>query len=165
ELDDCLYHMPLFYSTNLPYPRQIYSLSLHDALPISLSEVFPAIERAGLLVCDVEILRLHYAETLKAWRERFMARLEEAVQLYDRSEEHTSELQSRVDIVCRLLLEKKDCSARNIAVSLQLSPADRSLNVMPLFHIQGIMAGLQAPLAAGGSEIITQAVKSFYLHR
>jgi cyclopropane-fatty-acyl-phospholipid synthase len=49
----------------------------------SLSEVIPAIERAGLLVCDIEILRLHYAETLKAWRERFMARREEAVRLYD----------------------------------------------------------------------------------
>jgi cyclopropane-fatty-acyl-phospholipid synthase len=49
----------------------------------ALSEVLPAIERAGLLVCDVEILRLHYAETLKAWRERFMARREEVVQLYD----------------------------------------------------------------------------------
>jgi cyclopropane-fatty-acyl-phospholipid synthase len=49
----------------------------------ALSEVLPAIERAGLLVCDIEILRLHYAETLKAWRERFMARREEAVQFYD----------------------------------------------------------------------------------
>ncbi|MGC2775448.1 MAG: cyclopropane-fatty-acyl-phospholipid synthase family protein [Bradyrhizobium sp.] len=49
----------------------------------ALSEVLPAIERAGLLVCDIEILRLHYAETLKAWRERFIARREEAVQLYD----------------------------------------------------------------------------------
>jgi cyclopropane-fatty-acyl-phospholipid synthase len=49
----------------------------------AVSEVIPAIERAGLLVCDIEILRLHYAETLKAWRERFMARREEAVQLYD----------------------------------------------------------------------------------
>jgi cyclopropane-fatty-acyl-phospholipid synthase len=49
----------------------------------SLSEVMPALERAGLLVCDIEILRLHYAETLKIWRERFMARREEAVQLYD----------------------------------------------------------------------------------
>jgi cyclopropane-fatty-acyl-phospholipid synthase len=49
----------------------------------ALSEVFPAIERAGLLVCDIEILRLHYAETLKAWRKRFMARREEAVRLYD----------------------------------------------------------------------------------
>jgi len=49
----------------------------------ALSEVLPAIERAGLMVCDIEILRLHYAETLKAWRQRFMARREEAVQLYD----------------------------------------------------------------------------------
>ena len=49
----------------------------------ALSEVIPAIESAGLLVCDIEILRLHYAETLKAWRERFMARREEAVRLYD----------------------------------------------------------------------------------
>jgi cyclopropane-fatty-acyl-phospholipid synthase len=49
----------------------------------ALSEVIPAIERAGLLVCDIEILRLHYAQTLKAWRERFVARREEAVQLYD----------------------------------------------------------------------------------
>ena len=49
----------------------------------ALSEVVPAIEKAGLLVCDIEILRLHYAETLKAWRDRFMARREEAVRLYD----------------------------------------------------------------------------------
>ena len=49
----------------------------------ALSEVLPAIERAGLLVTDIEILRLHYAETLKAWRERFMARWDEAAQLYD----------------------------------------------------------------------------------
>ncbi len=49
----------------------------------ALSEVLPAIERAGLLVNDVEVLRLHYAETLKAWRERFLARREEAAKLYD----------------------------------------------------------------------------------
>jgi cyclopropane-fatty-acyl-phospholipid synthase len=49
----------------------------------AFSEVVPAIERAGLLMCDTEILRLHYAETLKAWRERFAARREEAVRLYD----------------------------------------------------------------------------------
>lgn len=49
----------------------------------ALSEVLPAIERAGLLVTDIEILRLHYAETLKAWRTRFMARAEEARRLYD----------------------------------------------------------------------------------
>jgi cyclopropane-fatty-acyl-phospholipid synthase len=49
----------------------------------ALSEVLPAIERAGLLVTDTEILRLHYAYTLKAWRERFQAHREEAERLYD----------------------------------------------------------------------------------
>ncbi len=49
----------------------------------ALSEVLPAIERAGLMVTDIEILRLHYAETLKVWRERFMARRDEAKKLYD----------------------------------------------------------------------------------
>ena len=49
----------------------------------ALSEVLPAVERAGLLVDDIEVLRLHYAETLKAWRERFLARREEAAKLYD----------------------------------------------------------------------------------
>jgi cyclopropane-fatty-acyl-phospholipid synthase len=49
----------------------------------ALSEVLPAIERTGLLIDDIEILRLHYAETLKAWRVRFLARREEAAKLYD----------------------------------------------------------------------------------
>ncbi len=49
----------------------------------ALSEVLPPIERAGLLVADIEILRLHYAETLKAWRERFLAQREQAERLYD----------------------------------------------------------------------------------
>jgi cyclopropane-fatty-acyl-phospholipid synthase len=49
----------------------------------ALSEVLPAIERAGLIVTDIEILRVHYAETLKAWRERFLARRDDARVLYD----------------------------------------------------------------------------------
>src|ERR1700730_1192989 len=49
----------------------------------ALSEVMPAIERAGLLVTDIEILRLHYAETLKAWRDRFLAHRDEVARLYD----------------------------------------------------------------------------------
>jgi cyclopropane-fatty-acyl-phospholipid synthase len=50
----------------------------------SLSEVLPAVEKADLLVTDIEILRLHYAETLKAWRERFLAHREEVERIYDR---------------------------------------------------------------------------------
>ena len=49
----------------------------------ALSEVSAAIEREGLVITDVEVLRLHYAETLKAWRERFLARRSEAVAMYD----------------------------------------------------------------------------------
>lgn len=49
----------------------------------ALSEVLPAIERAGLWITDMEILRLHYAETLRHWRERFLARRGEALAMYD----------------------------------------------------------------------------------
>ena len=49
----------------------------------AISEVARAIERSGLLIADIEILRLHYAETLKAWRERFLAHREDVERLYD----------------------------------------------------------------------------------
>jgi len=49
----------------------------------SMSEFTPAIERSGLVITDIEVLRLHYARTLRLWRERFLARRSEAVALYD----------------------------------------------------------------------------------
>ena len=49
----------------------------------ALSEMAAAIEDAGLWITDVEVQRLHYAETLKAWRERFMAQRDEIAALYD----------------------------------------------------------------------------------
>jgi len=49
----------------------------------ALSEMLPAIERAGLIVTDVEVLRIHYADTLKEWRRRFKAHWREAAELYD----------------------------------------------------------------------------------
>ncbi len=49
----------------------------------ALSEIMPAIEASGLVVCDIEVLRLHYAETLRAWRRRFMANRDKAEALYD----------------------------------------------------------------------------------
>jgi cyclopropane-fatty-acyl-phospholipid synthase len=49
----------------------------------SLSEVFPSAERARLWVTDVEILRLHYADTLRCWAVRFQANRERVRQLYD----------------------------------------------------------------------------------
>src|SRR5256884_2731342 len=70
-----------FFFFNDTATTEIYTLSLHDALPISA--------RAGRERQD-----LHHFEL----RARFVG---------DRSEEHTSELQSRLHLVCRLLLEKK----------------------------------------------------------
>ena len=61
---------------------------------------------------------------------------------------HTSGTTSRPKIVP--LTQRNLCaSARNIAETLQLTPADRELHVMPLFHIHGLIAGVLAPLAAG----------------
>ncbi len=48
-----------------------------------MSEVVPIIEDTGLWITDVEVLRLHYAETLRHWRMRFLANRARAVSLYD----------------------------------------------------------------------------------
>ena len=49
----------------------------------ALSEVFAALERSGLISTDVEILKTHYAETLKHWRRRFHENRERVRELYD----------------------------------------------------------------------------------
>jgi cyclopropane-fatty-acyl-phospholipid synthase len=49
----------------------------------ALSEVVPQAERARLWITDIEILRLHYAETLRAWRRRFAANRDQIRALYD----------------------------------------------------------------------------------
>ena len=49
----------------------------------AISEVVPVIENARLWITDLEVLRLHYAETLKAWRRRFLQHRDEVLKLYD----------------------------------------------------------------------------------
>lgn len=49
----------------------------------ALSEMSGSVERSGLFMTDVEILRLHYAETLREWRKRFMERRDTAARIYD----------------------------------------------------------------------------------
>ena len=49
----------------------------------ALSEVVAAIERSGLMLTDLEILRVHYAETLRAWRERFLTNWDKAAAILD----------------------------------------------------------------------------------
>ena len=49
----------------------------------AISEVVPVIEQRRLLITDIEVLRLHYAETLKAWRRRFLQQRDKVLKLYD----------------------------------------------------------------------------------
>lgn len=49
----------------------------------AVSEVLPAVERSGLWMTDLEILRLHYAETIREWRRRFAVEHDEIAQIYD----------------------------------------------------------------------------------
>jgi cyclopropane-fatty-acyl-phospholipid synthase len=48
-----------------------------------LSEIVPHIERAGLIILDIEVLRLHYAKTLQVWADRFQANRKKAKAMYD----------------------------------------------------------------------------------
>src|SRR5207249_11385914 len=79
----------LFFFTN-PAPTDIYTLSLHDALPISSQRAIHVAHRPA----ERAVHRLAHP-------------VEDVVHHVARSEEHTSELQSRFELVCRLLLEKK----------------------------------------------------------
>jgi acyl-CoA synthetase (AMP-forming)/AMP-acid ligase II len=67
---------------------------------------------------------------------------------------HTSGTTSRPKQVA-LTHRQVTSSAANIAASLQLTPADRCLNVMPLFHIHGLIGALVASVSAGGSVVCT----------
>lgn len=53
----------------------------------ALSELAPAIESSGLIVSDIEVLRLHYADTLHAWRTNFLAKRDEIIRLFDETPE------------------------------------------------------------------------------
>ncbi len=73
---------------------------------------------------------------------------------------HTSGTTSRPKIV-PIPQSNLARSAANIGRSLHLAATDCSLNVMPLFHIHGLMAGLLAPLSAGASVVCTQGFDAF----
>src|SRR3712207_7361520 len=81
---------------------EIYTLSLHDALPISAQ---PGVVRRLHLQQGVAVHQVEGAEALG--RLPVAPDAAQPAVPQDRSEEHTSELQSRQYIVCRLLLEKK----------------------------------------------------------
>src|SRR5438876_6798346 len=86
---------------NNPATTEIYTLSLHDALPISQSEE-SSFGDDGLILADQALREFGHVH----------------IGMRERSEEHTSELQSPVHLVCRLLLEKKKADLR---LTLRLS--------------------------------------------
>src|SRR5438876_11969244 len=91
-----------FFFFNDPATPEIYTLSLHDALPISSCLARPYCVAGKVNIADklylvIELVRLDTSHA----------------QCSIRSEEHTSELQSPVHLVCRLLLEKKKKNKTN----------------------------------------------------
>src|SRR5690349_23629048 len=95
---------------------QIHTLSLHDALPISHEDVRSRRHK------DAGVERTVILEGQAGQVTEFIAAAHVGA---SRSEEHTSELQSRRDLVCRLLLEKK--KARRPSLSQSLSPSLHAL--------------------------------------
>src|SRR5687768_17673392 len=93
---------------NDPTTTEIYTLSLHDALPIF--EERTRLGGAGDAAGDVEVDAAHERGVVGLRGGHGPARGQCCV---DRSEEHTSELQSRLHLVCRLLLEKKKKAQKN----------------------------------------------------
>src|SRR3712207_7402139 len=99
-----------FFFFNDTATTEIYTLSLHDALPILEEQVVEeALEAAGLVDAQRQVVEV------LGDRARVLG---EARQVADerRSEEHTSELQSRQYLVCRLLLEKKKKKKQDIYI-------------------------------------------------
>src|SRR5690606_41710068 len=97
-------------------PTQTYTLSLHDALPIS--DVDSYYSHALMILLHLQQSPLDYAvfpiydraklrQEMALFPEWFVQK-KLGLTLSERSEEHTSELQSRENLVCRLLLEKKN---------------------------------------------------------
>src|SRR5690606_41738945 len=101
-----------YFVTNQPATTKISSLSLHDALPISDEEVAGRARLASELVQDGADLVMDVRELVEVGRgPRQIVAVPAEVRGDERrvrSEEHTSELQSRENLVCRLLLEKKN---------------------------------------------------------
>src|SRR5699024_11613876 len=96
----------MFYFYTIIEISQIYILSLHDALPILGGDCMNRLELMSKIYDkQMEIVNIlkKYHSTVDIYNYQNLT----GYVLNNRSEEHTSELQSRFDLVCRLLLEKK----------------------------------------------------------
>src|SRR5699024_12790461 len=107
------YHMLVHTLCSLPphtpSTARLHTLSLHDALPICPGHIAPrhrdechrGLHRGG------QQRQVEHPGRERGSQQWFGGPVDEQAQQRERSEEHTSELQSRFDLVCRLLLEKK----------------------------------------------------------
>ncbi|HEX3700642.1 MAG TPA: cyclopropane-fatty-acyl-phospholipid synthase family protein [Phenylobacterium sp.] len=107
----------------------------------SLSEIVASAERADLIVTDVEVWRLHYARTLRAWRDAFMARRAEAAAMFD-------------ERFCRMwefYLALAEAAFRHDEIVVFQVQLTRRIETAPLArsYIATASAGLQAREAAG----------------
>jgi cyclopropane-fatty-acyl-phospholipid synthase len=115
----------------------------------ALSEVLPAIERAQLIVADVEVLQLHYAETLKAWRERFLAHRDEVQRIYDQRFVRMWEFY----LACsEMAFREGDLVVFQIQMAKRkgLLPATRDYIAREEARLRGIEAGYSVPLRLAG---------------
>jgi cyclopropane-fatty-acyl-phospholipid synthase len=115
----------------------------------ALSEVLPTIERAGLLVTDVEIFQLHYAETLRAWRERFLAHRDEVVRIYDQRFVRMWEFY----LACsEMAFREGDMIVFQIQMAKQkgITPATRDYIAREEARLRAREAGYTAPLRLAG---------------
>jgi len=115
----------------------------------ALSEVLPAIERAHLVVTDVEILQLHYAETLKAWRERFLAHRDEVLRLYDQRFVRMWEFY----LACsEMAFREVDAVVFQIQMAKQkgITPATRDYITQEEARLRALESGYRTPLRLAG---------------
>src|SRR5262249_61982541 len=107
--------LPLSLAFFLPHPppTAISTLSLHDALPISIisgyRRIFPGLFKDAAAMPAALRKHVRYPELLLKLQAAVygLYHMTDPQVFYNRSEEHTSELQSLTNLVCRLLLEKK----------------------------------------------------------
>src|SRR5260221_7729446 len=105
-------HLPSFFFFNDTATTEIYTLSLHDALPILFSSIKLPV---GPYTCSPPPHRI-------------------------RSEEHTSELQSHSDLVCRLLLEKKKKSKNSMLFVVNAMQKKMAINLLRIpVHISSYL--------------------------
>src|SRR2546430_12510017 len=106
--------MSSFFFFNDTATTEIYTLSLHDALPI-YSGLRCTPQRYALMAFLMEHNSHPTAAEIYEAVNRLDPRSSRATTYNNRSEEHTSELQSQSNLVCRLLLEKKKRAASHLS--------------------------------------------------